>query len=141
MSTKLFESALGIAEPWFVESLKFDESAKTLTILINFKVGSRFAVSGFDGVHGVHDTVIKTYRHLNFFQHECHLQVRTPRVKLPNGSVQLVEPDFAGRLNGFTLLFEALILMLAGQMPFAAVSRIVGEGSVAVSMNDNSDHA
>ena len=77
----------------------------------------------------MHDTVSKTYRHLNFFQHECHLQVRTPRVKLPNGSVRLVEPEFAGRLNGFTLLFEAFILMLSGQMPFAAVSRIVGESA------------
>jgi len=129
MSVKLFESALGIGAPWFVGSVKFDEAAKTLTILIDFKVGSRFAISGHEGMHGVYDTVTKTYRHLNFFQHECHLQVRTPRVKLPNGSVRLVEPDFAGRLNGFTLLFEALILMLAGQMPFAAVSRIVGESS------------
>ncbi|WP_086380956.1 ISL3 family transposase, partial [Caballeronia sordidicola] len=90
---------------------------------------TRFTVSGYDGLHPVHDTVVKTYRHLNFFQHECHLQVRTPRVKLPNGSVRLVEPDFAGRLSGFTLLFEALVLMLAQQMPFAAVARIVGESA------------
>ena len=124
MSAKLFESALGITDPWFIKSLKFDEATKTLTILIDFNAGSRFDVSGFDGAH---DTVTKTYRHLNFFQHEWHLQVRTPRVKLPNGSVRLVEPDFAGRLNGSTLLFEAFILMLSGQMPFAAVSRIVGE--------------
>ena len=48
-------------------------------------------------------------------------------MKLPNGSVRLVEPDFAGRLCGFTLLFEAFILMLACQMPFAAVARIAGE--------------
>src|SRR3990167_680566 len=127
MTAKLFESALGITDPWFVASVEFDEGAKTLTVLIDFKVGSRFVVSGHEGAHPVHDTVTKTYRHLNFFQHECHLQVRTPRVKLPNGSVRLVEPDFAGRLNGFTLLFEAFILMLSGQMPFAAVSRIVGE--------------
>lgn len=127
MTAKLFESALGITDPWFVASVEFDEGAKTLTVLIDFKVGRRFAVSGHEGAHPVHDTVTKTYRHLNFFQHECHLQVRTPRVKLPNGSVRLVEPDFAGRLNGFTLLFEAFILMLSGQMPFAAVSRIVGE--------------
>lgn len=127
MTAKLFESALGITDPWFVASVEFDEGAKTLTVLIDFKVGSRFAVSSHEGAHPVHDTVTKTYRHLNFFQHECHLQVRTPRVKLPNGSVRLVEPDFAGRLNGFTLLFEAFILMLSGQMPFAAVSRIVGE--------------
>ncbi|MGH6627955.1 MAG: helix-turn-helix domain-containing protein, partial [Burkholderiaceae bacterium] len=107
-------------------SVEFDEAAKVLTVLIDFKPGSRFAVSGHEGMHPVHDTVVKTYRHLNFFQHECHLQVRMPRVKLPGGSVRLVEPDFAGRLNGFTLLFEALVLMLARQMPFAAVARIVG---------------
>jgi hypothetical protein len=34
---------------------------------------------------------------------------------LPDGSVRLVEPEFAGRLSGFTLLFETLILMLAQQ--------------------------
>lgn len=47
-------------------------------------------------------------------------------MKLPDGSVQLVKPPFAGRLSGFTLLFEALVLMLAPEMPFAAVARIVG---------------
>ena len=129
MTAKVFEAALGISAPWSVASVDFDESAKLLTMLIDFKPGSRFAVPGHDGVHPVHDTVTKTYRHLNFFQHECRLQVRTPRVKLPNGSVRLVEPHFAGRLSGFTLLFEALILMLAQQKPFAAVARVVGESA------------
>jgi transposase len=128
-NAKLFETALGIAEPWSVASVDFDEATKVLTIAIDFLPGSRFAVSGHEGVHPVHDTVSKTYRHLSFFQHECHLRVRTPRVKLPNGSVRLVEADFAGRLSGFTLLFEAMILMLAQQMPFAAVARIVGESA------------
>lgn len=129
MTAKVFETALGIAEPWSVASVDFDEATKVLTISIDFLPGSRFAVSGHEGVHPVHDTVSKTYRHLSFFQHECHLRVRTPRVKLPNGSVRLVEADFAGRLSGFTLLFEAMILMLAQQMPFAAVARIVGESA------------
>jgi transposase len=129
MTAKVFEAALGIAAPWSVGAVDFDEATKVLTVQIDFKPGTRFAVSGHEGLHPVHDTVPKTYRHLNFFQHECHLQVRTPRVKLPNGSVRLVEPDFAGRLSGFTLLFEALVLMLAQQMPFAAVARIVGESA------------
>jgi len=132
MSTQLFESALGIAAPWSVRSVEFDESAKRLTVQIDFDAGTRFAVSGHAGEHPVHDTVTKTYRHLNFFQHECHLQVRVPRVRLPNGAVRLIDPDFAGRLNGFTLLFEALILMLAQQMPFRAVGRIVGESEYRV---------
>jgi transposase len=129
MTAKVFEVALSITAPWSVTAVEFDESAKVLTVRVDFEPGSRFAVSGHEGAHPVHDTVTKTYRHLNFFQHECHLQVRTPRVKLPNGSVRLVEPDFAGRLSGFTLLFEALILMLAQQMPFAAVARVVGESA------------
>ena len=131
MSAHLFEAALGIAAPWSVGSVDFDETAKRLTVIVDFKPGTRFAVSGHPGGHPVHDTVTKTYRHLNFFQHVCHLQVRAPRVRLSHGAVRLVEPDFAGRLNGFTLLFEALILMLAQQIPFAAVARIVGESALA----------
>ncbi len=129
MHDRLFEAALGITAPWSVTGVQFDEAAKVLTVAIDFTVGSRFAVEGALGEHPVHDTVTKTYRHLNFFQHECLLQVRTPRVKLPDGSVQLVKPPFAGRLSGFTLLFEALVLMLAPEMPFAAVARIVGISS------------
>ncbi|MDP3082155.1 MAG: ISL3 family transposase [Rubrivivax sp.] len=132
MSTQLFEAALGIKSPWSVKSVEFDEAAKRLTVLIDFEVGTRFGVSGHPGEHPVHDTVTKTYRHLNFFQHECHLQVRVPRVRLPHGAVRQIDPDFAGRLSGFTLLFEALILMLAQQMPFAAVGRIVGESEYRV---------
>jgi hypothetical protein len=47
--------------------------------------------------------------------------------RLPDGTVRLVEPEFAGRLSGFTLLYEALLLMLAQQMPFAAVARLTGD--------------
>ncbi len=100
MHDKLFEAALGITAPWSVKGVQFDRAAKVLTVAIDFAVGSRFAVEGVPGEHPVHDTVTKTYRHLNFFQHECLLQVRTPRVKLPDGSVQLVKPPFAGRLVG-----------------------------------------
>jgi len=127
MDEKLFETALGIAEPWHVVSVDLDAAAKTLTVGIDFTPGSRFAVAGESGAHPVHDTVSKRYRHLNFFQHECYLQVRVPRVKLPSGAVRQVEPDWAGKLSGFTLLFEALVLMLAREMPFAAVARLTGE--------------
>ena len=132
MHDKLFESALGISAPWSVQSVDFDAAAKRLTVLIDFTPGTRFGVAGDTGLHPVHDTVTKEYRHLNFFQHECHLRVRTPRVRLPDGSVKLVQPEFAGRLSGFTLLFEALVLMLAQQMPFAAVARTVGESAYRV---------
>ena len=126
MHDRLFEVALGLTPPWSVTSVAFDEATKVLSIGVDFAAGSRFAVEGVEGEHPVHDTLPKRYRHLNFFQHECVLEVRTPRVKLPDGSVRLVKPAFAGKLGGFTLLFEALVLLLATQMPFAAAARLIG---------------
>ncbi|MBP0596417.1 ISL3 family transposase, partial [Paraburkholderia sp. LEh10] len=125
MTNQLFESALGIKAPWYVQGVDFDTAKRQLTIAVDFVAGSRFGYPGLAGEHAVHDTQIKRLRHLNFFQHECYLEVRVPRVRLPDGSVRLVEPEWVGQLDGFTLLFEALVLMLAQQMPFAAVARIV----------------
>ena len=94
MTAKVFEAALGIGVPWSVASVDFDEAAKVLTVLIDFKSGSRFAISGHEGVHPVHDTVTKTYRHMNFFQHECVLQVRSPRVKLKTIGGEIIYGGF-----------------------------------------------
>ena len=101
--------------------------AKVLTIGVDFKTASRFPFPGSDGDHPVHDTTTKRYRHLNFFEHECFLEVRVPRVRLPDGSVRLIEPPWSGQLSGFTLLFEAMVPAMCQQMPFAAVARLVGE--------------
>jgi transposase len=127
MTNPLFEAALGIKAPWFVQAIDFDAAQRRLTVRVDFVPGTRFAHPKASGQHPVHDTQIKRLRHLNFFQHECHLEVRVPRDRMPEGKVALVEPDWVGKLSGFTLLFEALVLMLAQQMPFAAVARIVGE--------------
>lgn len=127
MTAKLFETALGIASPWHVRDVAFDLAARTLTLVVDFRPGSRFSHPDAEGQHPVHDTMSKRYRHLNFFQYECYLEVRVPRVRLPDGSVRLVEPSWAGKLSGFTLLFEALVLTLCQQMPFAACARLVHE--------------
>ena len=127
MQNKIFEAALGLAAPWFVQGVDFDGDQKVLGIQINFVTGSHFAYPGVTGAHPIHDTQRKRYRHLNFFLFLFYLDVRVPRLRLQDGRVVLLEPEWAGHLSGFTLLFEALVLLLARQMPFAAVARLVGE--------------
>ena len=126
VTEKIFETALGISSPWFIAGMNFDPSQRKLNIRVDFEVGSRFAVPGQAGMHPVHDTVTKTYRHLNFFQHECELEVRLPRVKLPDGKVMQITPPWSGKLSGFTLLFEAFVLLLARETTFTGASRISG---------------
>ena len=123
----LFSAALGISPPWFVKSIEFNPTSKRLDLKIDFVRGSRFTVKNDSGViqHPVYDTQEKEWRHLNFFEHECYLQARVPRVKLPDGSIRLIEPPWSGLQNGFTLLFEALILQLAKNMPVHQVAKLV----------------
>lgn len=126
MTNQLFEQALGIKPPWFVKGVDFNVEQKRLTINVDFEAGSRFAIEGMGGEHPVHDTVVKRYRHLNFFEHECYLEARVPRCKLPNGGVRQVSPGWEGALSGFTLLFEALVMALCQRMSFSGAGVIAG---------------
>ena len=126
VTEKIFGTALGISSPCFIAGMSFERSQRKVNIRIDFEAGSRFAVPGQTAEHPVHYTVSKTYRHLNFFQHECELEVRVPRVKLPNGKVVLVSPRWAGKLSGFTLWFEAFVLLLAREMIYCGAAHISG---------------
>jgi len=102
-----------------------------LDVYVDFKKGSKFPASS-DNISDsqtlcpVHDTVTKTWRHLNFFEHECYLIVRVPRIKTSTGSVQLIKVPWQGLSNGFTLLFEALILQFSSCMPINKVCKLSG---------------
>ena len=123
MQEAIFTAALGVESPWFVESVAFDSAQKRLDIRLDFKRGSRFEADGVSCA--VHDTVDKSWRHLNFFQHECYLHARVPRVNTPDGRVLMVMPAWAGKLSGFTLLFEALVIQLCKHMPVSQVGQMV----------------
>lgn len=131
MMKNLFEKALSIDPPWFVKEIRFDKGQKQLDIFIDFQRGATFAYedeeSGIQGEFKAYDTINKTWRHLNFFEHECRLHCRTPRIKTGDGKVRLITPSWAGLNSGFTLLLEALILQLCSHMPVNTVSRIIGE--------------
>ena len=129
MTKELFQMALNVTDPWFVSDLKFDVNNKRLDIYIDFKKGSTFSYidpeskEEFVGLK-VHDTKDKRWRHLNFFEHECYLHARVPRVKLPNGKIKLISTPWEGLSNGFTLLFEALLVQLCQAMPVNRVASI-----------------
>ena len=52
------------------------------------------------------------------------MHARVPRVKLPNGKTKLIKTPWEGLSNGFTLLFEALLLQLCQAMPVSKVAAI-----------------
>jgi transposase len=127
-TASIFTTALGISEPWYVEEVTFDDKSSKLEIYLNFRKGSYFPYCNEDGTietATAYDTVEKRWRHLNFFQHECYLVARTPRVKNKSGKIQTYAPEWSGLSKGFTLLFEAIILQLAKDMPINKIGKML----------------
>lgn len=128
LSKEQFQAALALPQPWVVDRTEFDAEARRLDIYLDFPRGSRFPCPEGDETDcGVHDTDDKTWRHLDFFQHAAFLHARVPRIKCSTHGVRQIVVPWARPESGFTLLFEALSMILVTEMPVMAASRIVGE--------------
>jgi transposase len=150
----LFSQALGIVAPWKISSVYFDSEKKRLDISVDFERGALFLYederTGEDKHYKAYDTVEKTWRHLNFFEHECYLIVRTPRIKPDSGGIKMVMPPWGGVVYGFTLLFEALLIEMCRGTPVHHVGKIMHvsdrklwhmiDGYVEKALND-ADHS
>ena len=142
-NTSLFTAALQLEYPWKVTNVEFlpdkDKASKmTLHITIGFEKGAKFIFYNEDGSicadengnpieYTAHDTVDRTWRHLNFFQYETYIHAKMPKVSDGQGHCPTVKAPWVRKNSGFTLLFESWVLELAKHVPVAAIARLVGE--------------
>lgn len=127
-TTQLFQLALGLVPPWYVEKIEFsttDEGDSQLDIFLSFHRGARFLdQSGQE--RPIHDTIKRQWQHLNFFQHRCFLHARVPRIKISSGEIKRVKVPWARPGSGFTLLFEAFAMsLIENEMPVNKAARIL----------------
>lgn len=126
-SIQLFQAALALPSPWYVQSVEFKKTfgKSQLDIHIAFLKGSKFKDE--DGQDcPVHDTLEKTWRHLDFFQHECYLHARVPRIRTSAGKIELIQVPWARFGSGFTLLFEAFAMcLIENEMPVNKAAAIL----------------
>lgn len=127
-SKKLFEIALQLEAPWYIQNVEFKAVGKTygqLDIYLDFPKGAKFQ-DETGAACPVHDTKTKTWRHLDFFQHTCYLHARVPRIKTTDGSVRLIDVPWARPHSGFTLLFEAFAMgLIECEMPVNRAAKIL----------------
>ena len=129
----IFQLALGLTPPWEVESCEFSPEKQRLDIRLSFPRGSVFVCPecGQSGLKA-YDTLAKSWRHLNFFQHEAWLSAQVPRVKCEHCGVKLVSVPWARPGSGFTLLFEALVMSLVRAMPVKTLADKIGESDTRI---------
>ena len=70
----------------------------------------------------------RSWRHLNFFEHECHLHCKVPRIQTTEGKPRQVQVPWAREGSGFTLLFEAFAMgLIESEMPINKVGNTLSE--------------
>src|SRR5690606_27669168 len=103
-SQDIFAIALGLEEPWHIKEIAFDRNSSRLDIHLGFTKGFKFKAG--DGLfYSAHDTVKRSWQHLNFFQHHCYIHAKVPRIKQGDGKTRTVSVPWARPGSGFTLLF------------------------------------
>ena len=127
-SKQLFQIALDLTPPWYIERVEFTEKEKgqrQLDIHINFQRGAKFADEKGNECP-VHDTEERSWQHLSFFQHLCFLHARVPRIKTSSGKVRTVQLPWARAGSRFTLLFEAFAMaLIENEMPVSKAASIL----------------
>lgn len=123
----VFATALGLMSPWEVTETALSVDEKRFDIRVDFARGGKFACPGCGQPTTAYDTSEQTWRHLNFFQYAAYVTARVPRLDCEDCGVKQVEVPWARPGSGFTLLFEALVMALAREMPILAVAELVGE--------------
>lgn len=141
-NTDLFTVALQLEYPWKVSKVEFipdkdDPKMMTLHITIAFERGAKFIFYNEDGSVWVdasgkpiettaHDTVERTWQHLNFFQYKTYIHAKMPKVSDGEGHCPTVKAPWARKNSGFTLLFEVWVMELAKHLPVSVVAKLVG---------------
>jgi transposase len=64
---------------------------------------------------------------MKFFQYRCELVAKVPRTWCRTDGVHQVPVPWAREGSGFTLMMEALVLLLSAEMPVNAMADLIDE--------------
>jgi transposase len=127
---KLFHPMLGLGNEWQVTDCRFDEgNGVFLEIKEAPGLWARLRCPNDNAEVFCYDhTEVMEWRHLNVFEHHCHIRARLPRAKCRRCElIHRVRPPWEGLSKHFTQAFEAYVLLLAREMPVRRVSQMVEE--------------
>lgn len=126
-SAQIFTFALGLNPPWKVDKIELTKPKETglgeLHLYIDFERGAKF--SDDTGAQcPVYDSNLRTWQHLNFFEHKCYLHARVPRITHSATKKTItVQVPWARSGSNFTLMFEAYaMLLIEYEMPVNKVA-------------------
>jgi len=129
---ELFTAALGLGAPWQVEQVRFEAHEIHFDVICAAKRLPCPRCAAPD--QPIHDRLQRDWQHLHFFQYRELIHAAVPRVRCSacgaqgDSEVQHVTVPWARERSGFTPLFEAMVVTLAGmsRMSVRQVGALLG---------------
>ena len=111
-SKELYEGILGLKSPWMVESVELKTADKEVRVVVRYRERSRFVCPECGKRMPLYDHRDRQWRHLDTCQMKTILEGRFPRVECATHGVRDVAVPWAEKGSRWTLMFEALAIML-----------------------------
>ncbi len=132
--TELFTAALGLAAPWRVSQVRFAPEVHEIHFDVVCEAGRLPCPRCSAPDQPIHDRQARDWLHLHFFQYRALIHAEVPRVRCAqcgakgDPEVRQVPVPWARERSGFSLLFEAMVVTLAGmsRMPVRRIGALLG---------------
>lgn len=138
-TAELFTRALGLVQPWRVEAVRFEAAAHEIHFDVVCEAKRLPCPRCATPDQPIHDRLTRDWQHLHFFQYRALIHAAMPRVRCSacgargDTEVQQVPVPWARERSGFTLLFEAMVVTLAGmsRMSVRQIGALLGSAMLA----------
>lgn len=132
--TELFTAALGLAAPWRVKAVRFEPRMHEIHFDLVCAAARLPCPRCAAPEQPIHDRLKRDWQHLHFFQYRALIHAEVPRVRCGvcgvqgESEVQQVPVPWARERSGFSLLFEAMVVTLAGmsRLPVRRIAALLG---------------
>jgi len=122
----LYQTILGLEEPWRVERVELRETEHTVQVFVEAGADTVFTCPDCGAPTPVYDHAERRWRHLDTCQFTTLLVARVPRIQCGAHGVKTVRVPWAEKGSRFTLLFERLAIAWLKEATPTAVARRLG---------------
>ena len=121
--------AFGVSDPWKIHDIVVDnkEGVVTVKVITDPSIEKPHCCPTCGKPCPIYDTKPqRKWRHVNFSQYKCYVEVAIPRIQCPEHGVTRVNVPWAERGSRYTALFEATVIEWIKESSLTAAQKYFG---------------
>ena len=125
--TKMMAGSLGLEEPWYISSVKFDEKELSLHIYVDIRKSAEIAcpICGGTTKRYGYEKKERIWRHGDCMFYPTYVHCKRPKIICNNCGVKQINAPFERKNSRFTMLFEGYSMLIMADMPISKTAALL----------------